>query len=450
MIPNKKSSMSSTQKAACIALVLFGAAFSSGCLIVSESHSEAEVHHSTTECYDECYDYEVCETYCDHWECWDECWWETTCDTYCEEVIVYEETTTEYVGAECYSDLDCGGDTICVGNECVVPGNTDAEGLSGLCQVCETNDDCTEDGALCIRLNFDQATSTGEKVCTRSCEYNHECPSGFECINVSSEVGTSPQCLPVLTEFEKRTCNPSPELECVRASDCGVGESCVSNECVAPESAECSSQNPCSNGETCHNFKCVGADEAECVTRADCASGEICIDGSCAATAEEGCVFNEECDGGMCVDGECLSTCSADTECATGERCREGLCEPLECRRSADCSAGEVCVDAKCETLCDSTGGCDFGYECNDHNYCEADATVECRSNAECDRDQLCNAGICETPCTCNQQCGEGEVCNLDAGVCEDPNAAPNTPAPSCEDDCDCPSGLACVDGACQ
>jgi hypothetical protein len=426
-----------------VALVMFGASMSSGCIIVSEETNTSET------CYDDCYDYEVCETYCDAWECWDECWWETSCTTYCEEeVVVEEEEVIVEEGAECYSDLDCGEGKICVADQCQAR-DTDERGLAGLCQSCETNQDCVEDGSLCIRLNFDQATTTGEKVCTRPCEYNHECPAGFECINISSEVGTSPQCLPVLTEFEKRTCNPSPEPECVRASDCSLGESCVANECVAPDNAECSDDNPCADGEECRNFECVPADQPECVDRSDCQSGEICIDGSCTATAES-CVFNEECDDGMCVDGTCLSSCSEDSECANNERCRQGLCEPLECRRSADCDAGSICVDARCEQTCDadSGAGCDDGYLCNDHGYCEADPNVECRSNAECGRDEICQDGSCTTPCSCNQQCSNGEVCNLDTGLCEDPAA---NEGESCQDDCDCPAGESCnANGVCE
>ncbi len=414
----------------------------SGCLVVAE-------HDGQTECYDDCYDYEVCETYCDAWSCWDECWWETSCDTYCEETTIIEEEYYDDPVVECYSDIDCGEGQICVADSCE-PLDTDANGFAGLCQSCETNADCVEGDALCIQLNFDQATSTGEKVCTRSCEYNHECPAGFECINISSEVGTPAQCLPVKGEFEKRTCNPSPELECVRATDCALGESCVANECVGPNDAECDSNNPCSNGEVCRNFTCVAENAPECTTRTDCASGEICIDGSCEAAAES-CVFNSECDGGACVDGKCASSCSADSECGANEHCRAGLCEAIGCRRSADCGAGEICVDAVCEATCnkDTGAGCDTGYVCNDFGYCDEDPNVSCRTNAECARDEICNAGSCQTPCSCNQQCSSGDICNLDTGLCEDPNAG-NEPAPTqCTDDCDCPSGQSCNAGQC-
>ena len=421
----------------CFLLVVM--AFSSGCLIVSDGTTEEE-------CWDECYDYEVCETYCDPWGCWDECWYETVCDTYCEDVYVEEEIVTEY-GEECYSDLDCAENRVCVANSCK-PLNTEDNGLSGLCQSCETNHDCVEDGAICTKLNFDQATSTGEKVCTRPCEYNHECPAGFECINISSEVGVAAQCPPVLTDFEKRTCNPSPELECVRATDCGLGESCVNNSCKGPNDAECDSHNPCGAGETCRNFECVDANAPECVEANDCSSGQICIDGNCEQTATN-CVFNDECDGGACVNGQCASSCNADADCGASEYCREGLCEGFECRRSADCAAGSICVNAQCEQTCNPANGagCDTGYVCNDNGYCDEDPNVECRSTAECAREEICVGGSCSTACTCNQQCGVGKVCDVDSGVCQNPNAGPIA---QCENDCDCPSGDSCVQGQCQ
>lgn len=423
-------------------ILLVGVALSSGCLVISDGET-------TEECWDECYDYEVCETYCDPWGCWDECWYETVCDTYCEDVYVEEEVVVEekFDGeCECYSDIDCEGSDVCVANECK-PLNTEDNGLSGLCQSCETNHDCVEDGAICTKLNFDQATSTGEKVCTRPCEYNHECPAGFECINISSEVGVAAQCLPVLTDFGKRTCNPSPELECVRATDCGLGESCVNNSCQGPTSAECDSNNACSAGLTCRNFKCVDANEPECATASHCASGQICVDGSCEASAET-CVFNDECDGGACVDGQCASSCNADADCGANEFCRSGLCEAFECRRSADCAAGSICVNAECEQTCnpENGAGCDDGYVCNDNGYCDEDPNVECRTTAECARDEICVGGACSTACTCNQQCGDGQVCDVNSGVCQNPTAAPT----QCGEDCDCPSGESCVQGQCQ
>jgi hypothetical protein len=408
-----------------------------GCLIVSGDGNQS------SSCHQECEEYEVCETYCDAWTCWDECWYETHCYEDC--TYVEEEPIDS---TQCYSDIDCYDGEICVAGYCEPP-TTDERGLAGLCQTCETDADCAEGGALCLRLNFDTTSRTGEKVCGRTCEYNHECPTGFECSRISSEAGVPAQCIPIKGTNEKRTCNPSPELECVKATDCAIGESCVNNECQGPDDAECSSNRPCPSGEVCRNFSCVAPDEPECVDRSDCSSGQVCLDGKC-ESRNDSCVFNEECDGdAKCVDGQCNSTCSESSECGPNERCRQGLCEQIGCRRSADCAAGEVCVDAYCAASCQRDADCGTGYLCNPLGYCEKDPDVECRSTAECARDEICSQGSCQTACSCNQQCDTGEVCNLDSGLCEDPNAP--DPAPECEDDCDCPSGMSCsTDGVCQ
>lgn len=422
--------------------------FSSGCLVVDGSSNG----YYETQCHDECEDYEVCESYCDSFECWDECWIETSCDAVCEEVYVETETveTTETTTetetentVECYSNVDCGKGKICLSNVCKAK-NTTEHGSAGLCQACETNQDCLESGALCVKLNFNKATKVGEKVCSRPCESSAECPTAFECISVSQEAGVSSQCLPVPNASNKRTCSASSELECIRASDCVVGESCVNNKCVAPASAECDAKKACSAGQVCRDFKCVADSSPECVDRKDCKTGELCLDGSCEKAAIS-CVFNSECDAGACVNGECLSVCNSSTECGNNERCRQGLCEALECQRTSDCGANEMCVDAQCETRCANNANCGAGFICNANKYCEADPSVACRSNAECARDEICNAGTCAAPCNCNQQCATGQVCG-DSGLCLDTA----TPPTQCQTDCDCTSGQSCSAGRCK
>jgi hypothetical protein len=413
------------------------ALLSLGCLIVSESHDTTV---SSGECWQDCYDYEMVETYCDAWSCWNDHYWETTCTTTCESVTYPDPP------AGCYSDRDCASGLICVSDRCV-RADTDERGLSGLCQACETHHDCVEVNARCVGLNFDPVSNTGEKVCARDCDYNHECPAGFECVNISDEPGVPAQCLPVLGTNDERTCNPSPELQCVRANDCAVGESCVNNVCQGPSGAQCSSNHPCPSGQRCRHFVCVSDDEPTCLDRSDCAGHELCVDGQCVGQGQ-GCVFNEECDSdARCVDGQCVSLCTQADDCGPNARCRQGLCESIECRRSADCTAGHTCVEARCEKSCATNAECDAGYLCSANGYCTPDPAVECRSTAECERDQICDAGRCATPCSCNQQCPESQICNEDNGLCQDPNASP---APQCENDCDCPSGQRCTDGACR
>ncbi|MEM1347411.1 MAG: hypothetical protein AAGI01_02575 [Myxococcota bacterium] len=428
------------QLALAIGMLAMAMTFSSGCLVVA-----GDGRHNGA-CYDDCYDTQVCDTYCDPWECWEECWYETTCTTTCEEIYDASADPAS-AGAQCASDIDCAADLSCVDGACKVVADQ-GNGKAGLCQTCEVTSDCFESDARCVRLNYDQATRTGEKVCSRVCEDNNDCAAGFECIRVSAEVGVPAQCLPTQTKADgERTCNAAPELECVKATDCEVGESCVNNACTGPNNAECSSSDPCPAGETCRAFECVAEGVQECIDRTDCSNNSICVDGSCIEQAAS-CVFNSECDGGKCVDGQCADMCSANDDCGPFEMCRQGLCEQIECRRSADCEPGNVCVDANCIAACDRSSDCADGYVCAQEGFCDADPTVECRSTAECQQNEICMGGACQAACACNQDCpNAGDVCDLNTGTCSDPGAeAPTT----CASNCDCPAGEMCTpDGAC-
>lgn len=313
-------------------LLLVAVTLSPGCLVVSGGGAHGD-------CYQDCYDYQRCETYCDYWSCWDECWVETSCSTYCE------EATTPEPAKECYNDAECGSGQICVSDKCTARDTTD-RGLAGLCQSCETSNDCAEDGAKCIQLNFDTTSRTGEKVCTRVCNVDTDCPTAFECVKISDEANAAAQCLPKQGDNEKRTCNNGAGLECIKATDCALGESCVNNKCAKPDGVECTRDAQCADGKSCVNAKCTAANApGSCVTRADCAADQLCINGAC-EKENNTCVFNSECNDGKCVDGTCQATCQASSDCGTFEHCRQGLCETIECRRAADCSAGQICVDA--------------------------------------------------------------------------------------------------------
>ncbi len=416
--------------------------FGQGCLIVSGNGP------NEGECYDDCYDYQQCETYCDPWECWEECWVETSCTVTCTESYVPPASS------QCIDDLDCAYGELCSSGTCVDEGEGGTSGgAAGLCQTCESTRDCFEEDARCIRLNFDQTARDGEKICSRTCDDNNDCPTGFECINVSQEVGVPAQCLPLQGDDNLRTCNNAAALDCTQANDCGIGESCVNNECVAPTNAECTATQACPSGQECILHKCKDPNESECTISSDCSGGELCIDGSCEAQATS-CVRNSECGGGACVNGECVDSCTQSSDCGTYEICRKasgqttGLCEQIECRRSADCSPGNVCVEARCEAACATNGDCSAGYTCTNSGFCEEDPDVQCRLTAECARDEICDDGECKSGCSCNQDCGTGELCDLDSNTCFVPNTAPGAGG-ACDTSCDCPSGFSCNDGTC-
>lgn len=307
---------------------------------------------ASDDCYEVCDT--VCEVRCNPWECWEVCWDE------CWDECSYVEYEEEYYDDEYYDDVDrprdecsvdadCGQGESCDRGDCVV----DTTGV-GLCQPCERNNDCLEEGARCLQLNGE------EKVCGRACEEASDCPRGFECLEVSREVGVSSQCVPMAEGDEGlRSCvlpeeeepEPEPELECTRNTDCGQGQICVDAMCQDdPQANACDDTHPCEEGLVCEQGQCVQPPQA----------------------------------------------CEADTDCGDGEICTEGLCSPLECRRSEDCQEGNLCVNARCYTACDEENPCGEGLSCEAPGYCApAEVSQGCEANADCPSGQACMEGAC-------------------------------------------------------
>lgn len=415
---------------------------SSGCIIVDADETDRPVPGPEEDGDDCCREVRVCETVCDDYGCYDECSTETRCPDNCTQ--------------QCAGDLDCPKSSVCIDGVCTGR-NFDNTGTGGLCQTCETAYDCAEPDSRCVRLYFDRSPDGGPKVCATDCESAIDCPLGFECVD---EPGTPEVCVPdeQLGSTDRVCPDDRPDgIECFSSRNCDAGESCIDNQCVAPD-GECTEDSDCGAGARCRNATCVDDSEPECLSRTDCRSDEICVDGTCTPRNPEGpCVENEDCaSDAVCVDGSCLSRCENRTDCNdSSEICRQGLCQPIECRFNSDCGTGELCVDAQCRPRCSDDAGCADGYVCaQPGGYCERDPAVECRSDAECLAGEVCRGGTCTALCNCNQQCDDGEICNPDAtdaestGVCEDPDAEPEQP--TCETDCDCPSGEDCVDGTCQ
>ena len=179
----------------------------SGCLVISGGHGSG---NGSQECLTDTY----CEEYCDPWGCWTECWDDVTCDTVCTEVVE-DVVPTPAPGDACVCDLDCAQGQSCISGFCVGEQNA-SNGKAGLCQTCEDATDCFEDNARCVRLNFDTTSRQGEKICSRVCDDTFDCPTGFECGNISQEAGVPAQCLPVGRDASNdRTCNTAADLECV-------------------------------------------------------------------------------------------------------------------------------------------------------------------------------------------------------------------------------------------
>lgn len=431
-----------------IVTCLFGVvACCQACIVVDDS--DTEVHGSSDASTDVddyaeecCRQVRVCETRCDDVGCYDHCETQTQCADSCERT--------------CSGDLDCPEQTVCIDGVCT-DRNYDKTGTGGLCQSCETAYDCAEPDSRCVRLYFDRTPDGGPKVCATDCEYETDCPLGFECVD---RPGTPQVCVPdEKLGSTDRTCptDPDGDYQCFHSGHCGPGQSCIDNECVAP-SGECTEDADCGGSAVCQNFQCVSSSQPECIDRTDCPSDSICIDGSCKPRNPDGnCIKNAECRGdAVCVDGSCRTRCSDRSQCnANTEICREGLCVPIECRFNSDCGSNEVCVDAQCKRSCVDEGDCDSGYVCSQPgHYCKRDPSVECRTDSECLSGESCHHGTCAQVCNCNQQCGDGEICNMEAtastntGLCESPDTSRDRTR--CRNNCDCPSGQECIEGTCR
>ncbi|MBH24162.1 MAG: hypothetical protein CMH57_06860 [Myxococcales bacterium] len=308
------------------ALLCSIAAFSTGCLVVGA-----------------CDDYEVCEVYCDDYGCFEECYIE---EGYCDDGYY---GGGDYYGDDYYDD-DYYGDGYDDDGEPTPIDDETTGGTAGFCQACSSDNDCVEPGALCIQINGT------ENVCARTCNSDNPCPRGFECRDVSQQVGVSDQCIPIA----------DPEDDYTRS-------------CVIPEEAECIEDRDCANGEWCNDEgRCEIGDRPECQYNSDCAEGLVCAEGACAEPEPAACLTSADCaEGELCIDGTCVgeepdpAACEADDQCAEGMICLDGACSAPECIRSTDCAEGNVCVNARCEAACASFEDCAEGQSCNELGYCE-------------------------------------------------------------------------------
>ncbi|MEM9729989.1 MAG: hypothetical protein AAF997_15520 [Myxococcota bacterium] len=232
-----------------------------------------------------------------------------------------------------------------------------------------------------------------------------------------------------LCEDDDCDAQPPPERQaCMTAGDCAVGELCTDVGCTAT----CQELLDCAFGTTCLEGLCRNPLEPEPVLVGDDDPGTPNPDPPAAQ-----CQFNFECGNGrVCVDGSCLFTC-IDMACPGTQQCRDGACRP--------------CLDDECLTNCsDDT-------QCEDHEYCSdfqciPDTRPEtfCPENA-CQEGRVCRNGQCRTPCETNDECGRIDAtirfCELvgDETLC----VRSVEVLAECQLSIDCGLGDECVDGGC-
>ena len=173
-------------------------------------------------------------------------------DKYCLEPKICIDGLCKF--ESCIDPIDCPVSLICDENRCQkdtcsVAGDcpyknfcnnglcefTTDERMLDLCKPCNVHSDCGDNSDRCIHYS-----SVDQLFCTSNCSDDYDCPSGFECLDLSN-------------------------------GDKVCGE--ISRKCNL-----CTTDNECENNYSCINNKCI---ENLCIIDNDCSSELICIKGIC-------------------------------------------------------------------------------------------------------------------------------------------------------------------------
>lgn len=230
--------------------------------------------------------------------------------------------------------------------------------------------------------------------------------------------------------------------ECIVASDCGDGDVCTTDRCIAglcayvPVSAPacCNIADDCEGGSACKTTTCVtkpGRPYGTC--------GYAAVPGCC--SADSGCDDRDPCT---------ADACNLESNTCTHSPI-EGCCvSPADCSDENGCTV-DRCVANQCVFKVRTTGGCCASDEhCDDNdpctaNTCDMDAhacesttldpsgkPICCQSGEDCDDGDACTNDICDAGA-----CGHTAVDCDDQDACTEDSCAPATGcdhAPICSD----------------
>lgn len=240
-----------------------------------------------------------------------------------------------------------------------------AAGCGDDTQTCDRTSDCGT-GLACLE-------GTCQAV---SCRTNLDCPADATCFAENGEQG----------RCSAQECRTSNDCEDQRETPY-----CVGGRCVADAPPECEARDQCGDGETCTDQECVAVESGvACVADTDCGNPEVC-------------------DPNRGEAGECTAPCTRHDDCNELEgrhACdsASGLCISVECLSAADCNDGEVCTpDFTCDferfpcgdLTCDDTRRPFVTEPLDDMCRC-----VECLSDNNCtaSADDIC---VTDTDCLC-------------------------------------------------
>ncbi|ROT61478.1 hypothetical protein C7M84_020730 [Penaeus vannamei] len=268
----------------------------------------------------------------------------------------------------------CGPNAVCVANnhaaQCQCPPDKACNRLDFTCfDVCY---DACGDNAICLAENH---------------RYNCKCPPGSR-PNPSAEI----ECVAV------NLCDPNP---CHTSATCSpVGGnyqcSCPVGMVGDPYTTGCHPKGMCPSGND------------------DCPLDSVCINGRCASPCDRACGPNAQCN---VVNRKPICTCP--TGFVPNPTPDKG-CTRLtsSCNNDAQCQGG-VCLDGQCKVVCRDNSECAQGERCY-NNMC----MVPCVSSSQCPTNQACISGVCLLGCRGNTDCPTANACVNNK--CDDPCSRPN------------------------
>lgn len=282
----------------------------------------------------------------------------------------------------CHDDSDCSGaGEVCdCHGDCVVAGGTACtedrncgvprwcntctgfcEDQVGLCQTCETDNACLDQGA-CLTYR------SGGMFCGLGCVTDAGCPQGFACLGVEGE----------------------------------AVKQCVARSGACEDLGLCQDDRECPVGQICSET--TRACAPGCVEDGQCQSGQVCVGGRCGppCSGDGDCTPPAVCEAG----GKCRipGACSEPNDCPEPETyCsrQSGMCEP-GCQIDADCKdAAKICTDERCVDK-----GCQHNFECAFGNVCDQ-ASGDCvpfdPSEPHC--------ASCDAEASDNASCPDPNIC---------------------------------------